>query len=937
MLLRALKVRLILCAATLALTSAAHAHLVPIAFYYGAHPPRHSLQAFRWVVVSPGAHFSPRRFDQAGRQAFAYTSVGEASPGEYANLSARCVQGTDRAWGTRILNEARRSCRRDFLHHVLAPLWKQGYRGFFLDDLDAYRQAVTHAAARARQREGLIRLIRAIKTSYPRARLILNRGFRLLPAVHTLVTAVAAESLFDGWDQKTGRYLPVPVATRRRLLRKLFYARRLGLPVIAIDYLPARKRRQAIADARRIAALGISPYVTNGRLSSLGVGTRHVMPRKILMLYSGPQDAQHTSLNWYAAMPLNYLGYSTHIENVADGLPQKTLAGRYAGIVTWFENDHVPQGAVVYRWLRRQMHDGVPVVILGSFGFPADIGHLRPLGLSVGRIPRGLIRNHVVFRDPRYIGFETRPVAAAPNNFLPLTLRHGHKLLVLQDARGQTEDEAGLTPWGGYALSPDVVSYLGAVPSRKGKAPAAWILNPFRFLRTALRLPAMPVPDTTTESGRRLLMAQIDGDGFANKSWIYRYRDHYAGDVILRQILDKYPLPTSASFIVSYFTPHGLFPKAAAHLTAIARRIAALPWVEVASHTFSHPFNWPALEHDPALMGHKGDMRYGYALTVPGYTRFSAHKEIGRAIRWINRHIAPPGKRVSLLQWSGDCDPDARVLALSYRAHVLNLNGGGATETYAEPFVTKVRGLGIFKGDHFQVYAPMQDENVYTHSWTSPYYYGYVRAIQTFKLTNSPRRLKPLDIYYHFYSGARVAGLRALRTVITWALRQRTDPIFPSQFARIAVDFGHAVIARGARSWYIADTGALREWRIPVRLGYPRLRGTEGLAGFDRHGAVRYIHIAPPAFGAGVRIRLVATRPRVPYVHDANATITRASYDGAQLSFALDGHMPLHFRLANAAGCQVLDGRRPIHGRLTGFLTTYHLEAHHGRFTVRCP
>ena len=921
----------------LAWASTSQAHLVSIAFYYGAHPPRHSLQAFHWVVVQPDAHFSPRRFDKMDRSAFAYTSVGEASPGEYAKIPPGCVLGKDRAWGTAILNEARRTCRQNFLRHVLAPLWKQGYRGFFLDDLDAYRQAVTTAGARARQRQGLIRLIRAIKASHPTARLLLNRGFRLLPAIHTLVTAVAAESLFDGWDQKTRRYRPVPKATHRRLLRKLLAARRLGLPVIAIDYLPARQRRQAIADARRIAALGISPYVTNGRLSILGVGTIHVMPRKILMLYSGPQDAQHTSLNWYAAMPLNYLGYSTRIENVASGLPHGTLAGHYAGIVTWFANDHIPQAAAVYRFLRRQMRDGVPVAILGSFGFAADAGHLHPLGLSVGHIPRGLIRNRVTFSDPRYIGFETHPVAAAPNNFLPLALRRGQRLLTLQDARGQGEDAAGLTPWGGYALSPDVVSYLGALPGRKGRAPAAWILNPFRFLRRALRLPAMPVPDTTTESGRRLLMAQIDGDGFANKSWIYRYRDRYAGEVILKQILDKYRLPTSASFIVSYFTPHGLFPKAAAHLTAIARRIAALPWVEVASHTFSHPFNWPALEHDPALMGHKGDMRYGYALTVPGYTRFSAHKEVGWAIRWINRHIAPPGKRVSLLQWSGDCDPDARVLALSYRAHVLNLNGGGATETDAEPFVTKVRGLGIFKGRYFQVYAPMQDENVYTHSWTSPYYYGYVRAIQTFKLTNSPRRLKPLDIYYHFYSGARVAGLRALRTVITWALRQRTDAIFPSQFAHIAVDFGHAVIARGAHSWYVSDFGADREWRIPVRLGYPRLRGTKGLAGFDRHGAVRYIHIAPLSGGAPVRIQLTPTRPRVPYIHDANATITTAFYDGTELSFALDGHMGLRFRLANAGGCRVLDGHRPIHGHITGSLITFHLEAHHGRFTVRCP
>ncbi len=930
-------IRLAVLTVMLALSFSVRALPLSVAFYYGAHPPHRSLRAFRWVVVQPQAHFSPRRFDRGDRLAFAYASAGEVAAHEHAWLPQGCRLGKDPAWDTIIVNEARRTCRQALLRHVIAPLWKRGYRAFFLDNLDAYRQVTKTPTARHAQQQGLIRLIQTLKTRHPRTQIILNRGFALLSTIHSLVSAVAAESLFDGWDQASGHYVPVPAATRQRLLKKLQDAQHLGLPVVAIDYLPAAKRRQAIVDARRISALGVIPYVTNSRLSLLGVGRVRVMPRKILMLYSGPMDAQHTSLNWYAAMPLNYLGYSTRIQNVAAGLPHGTLAGRYAGIVTWFEDDHIPKADAVYRFLRRQMREGVPVAILGNFGFPVDAAHLRPLGLSVGRVPNGLTRNHVAASDARYMGFEARPAPAAPDDFLPLTLRQGHALLTLRAAQGPIEDTVGLTPWGGYALAPDVVANLGAVSRGGHGAPAAWVLNPFRFFRKALRLPAMPVPDTTTESGRRLLMAQIDGDGFANKTWIYRYRGQYAAQVILSQILDEYRIPTSASFIVSYFTRDGLFPKQAPQLTAIARRIAALPWVEVASHTFSHPFDWPALEHDPALMGHKGDMRYGYALKVPGYTRFSAHKEIVWADHWIDTHIAPPGKHVSLIQWSGNCDPDARVLALSYSAHVLNINGGGATETDADPFVTKVRGLGLYKGRDFQVYAPMQDENVYTHGWKSPYYYGYIRVIQTFKLTDTPRRLKPLDIYYHFYSGARIAGLRALRRVIVWALHQRTDPIFPSHFARIAVDFGHAVVARGAQGWIVHDAGAVREWRIPARLGYPRLDADSGVVGFDRHGAVRYIHVVPPSPGQAVRIRLTRIRPHKPYLHDANATVTSASRRGADLAFALRGNAPLSFRLGNTVDCRVTDGPQPLVGRRHGPLIDYHLEARHGHFAVVCP
>ena len=40
--------------------------------------------------------------------------------------------------------------------------------------------------------------------------MIFNRGFEILPQVREMVTAVAAESLFQGWDQEGKRYRDVP-------------------------------------------------------------------------------------------------------------------------------------------------------------------------------------------------------------------------------------------------------------------------------------------------------------------------------------------------------------------------------------------------------------------------------------------------------------------------------------------------------------------------------------------------------------------------------------------------------------------------------------------------------------------------------------------------------------------------------------------------------
>lgn len=54
-----------------------------------------------------------------------------------------------------------------------------------------------------KQQEGIITTIRAIKSKYPSARLIVNRGFEVLPEIKSLVDQVVAESLFNGWDNLT--------------------------------------------------------------------------------------------------------------------------------------------------------------------------------------------------------------------------------------------------------------------------------------------------------------------------------------------------------------------------------------------------------------------------------------------------------------------------------------------------------------------------------------------------------------------------------------------------------------------------------------------------------------------------------------------------------------------------------------------------------------
>lgn len=921
--------------------------LPSVAFFYGPHPSPSVLRDFDWVVVQPDALARPSALASAQTTVFAYVSLGEIAMDSTAakTLPIPCRLGENHAWKSWIVDQANRACRAFYRAHVFAPLRSRGYRDFFFDTLDSYRQVLKTAGARAAYRAGLIALIDSVHRHDRRGHFILNRGFALLPALKDRgVIAVAAESLYRGWDQSTRHYRAVDPRDSQALLRRLEQVRRWGLTPIAIDYLPAAERTTAQRLAERIESHGLVPYVGNAALDIVGVSTITPLPRQVLMLYAGRRGLMHNDLNWYAAMPLNHLGYATRILNVTrDPLPPGPLTGQLAGIVTWFHAAHFPHAGRTWRWLRSQMKAGVPVAMLGHFGTPVSSEHLASLGLRLGKAPPGgLHRARLAHLDRRFFGFESPVLPNAPD-FRAIRLNGQDKPLLTLSVAGDTEVAAAITRWGGYALSPYVLRSLPQGNLANGGLQAAWIVDPFRFFRAALRLPEVPAYDYTSTSGRRLLFGLIDGDGFASLSWIGAFHDQPAAEVILNQILKRFRLPVTASVIAAEFVRHGLHPAAqVAALRPIARQIFRLPWVQIGTHTYSHPFDWPALERDPGLSAglHPNGarvpddpaFRYGMNLPVPGY-RFSPRMEVTGSAAIIERLLAPPGKPVRVIQWSGDTDPDAKVLAIAYRGGLENINGNNSTITRAHPSLTNVVPLGVRKGRYFQVYSPIANEDEYTHGWRAPYC-GYDQAIQTLQMTNRPRRLTAMEIYYHYYAGTRACALRQLKQVYRWAERQPAAPVFASTYSRIAVAFESAGLARTRGGFLLRGYGADQELRLPAALGYPDLSHSSNVAGFRDVGANRYVHLGP---GGRARLVLQAAAPRGPYLKSANGLIEALARTPGRLDLQLHAYVPLSFTLGNAAHCrtringQVRRGSPGAHGAVR-----FQLTAERAQLAVRC-
>jgi len=915
------------------LPASAFAQKAPaVALYYGQSVPLKEFRVFDIVVVEPDHGHEPKRHARADSQLFAYVSVAEvqASRAYFKDIPPAWQMARNGDWNSIVIDQTPEAWPAFFADRVVGPLWEKGYRGFFLDTLDSYRLAKQFDEAA--QQRGLIRVIETLHARYPGIKLILNRGFEIVPQVRDKVFMVAAESLFQGWNAGSKRYEPVKPADRDWLLGQLKTIReRDGIPVLAIDYVAPHDRKLTRDTARKIRDLGFIPWVTDAKLESIGIGSIEVQPRRVLLVYDSNESPalNYANAHRFLQMPLNHMGYVVDYADIRKPLPPQVWGDRYAGVVSWFSGGISDNFSRPYRkWLQDRIDQETPVAVIGDFGFSPDRSFLEKLGLqasAAGTPSRLEIRDkHPIMGfeiQPQANRAEIPPFSAATGNATPL--------IELRDQNNNPYLGGAMMPWGGFILDPFALVELPASEQSR------WVIDPFSFLRQSLRLPAMPAPDITTENGRRLFFSHIDGDGFPSLAELPG--SPLAAEVLLKEILERYRIPTTMSVIEAETAAHGLYPKLSPRLEEIARQMFRLPHVEIASHTFSHPFVWnTAFWADRnAAVKNKNLAEGNYHLDVPGY-RFDLTREITGSMAYIRDRLAPDNKPVRILLWSGDTAPDAAALRLTEGAGFLNMNGGDTSITREYPSLAAIGAHGIEKDGFLQVYAPITNENIYTNLWRGPYY-GFERVIESFEMTETPRRIKPVGIYYHTYSASKRAGLNALHKAFAWTKTQSLHPVFASEYMLKVRDFHDLAIAREDGGWRVRGNGDLRTLRISGDA--PRLENSQGIAGYNQGREGHYVHLAGASAWFETATEPSSDRPRLI---DANARISDWRAEGHALNFALKGHLPLEFTLSMPPGCSArANGQSllPHRNSREGKTAVHHYRHAHAaaQIQIRCP
>lgn len=878
-----------------------------IAFYYADHLPANELSIFERVVVEPSnvSANELKRLQQHGSEVYAYVSIGEARREKtwFYDVAHEWEIGQNEAWNSAVMDLSNKKWKNFIIEHLVAGLTEKSYSGIFLDTLDSFHLVAKTPQQIKQQKQGLIQIIQELHQRFPKLKLLLNRGFDVIDDVHSIVDGVVVESLFQTWDGSTATYKPVPDIDQNWLLEKLKAMKQAyHLPIYVIDYVAPNKRDLARQTAKKIVDAGFVPWVSTPALNSLGVSQLEIVPRKMIVLYDSKEsELAYSQAHRYLASPLEYMGYVVEYVDIRQALPAFPLFGRYAGIVAWFRAGARDAPIQSRSWLKQQMDAGMPVAFLNSFGFEPDKAFLNHLGLQA--VSTKIKKPVRITHKDELAHMEVQPRALS-RNLLPIVAVSPDVKVheSIEDMNHVRMDTVLTAPWGGVALAPYVLD-------ERLDGNALWRLDIFKFLKQALHMKSMPVFDTTTENGLRLLMTHIDGDGIA--SYADMQNRPLAIQVIYDDILRKYPWPVTVSLITSEIESKGLYPDRAKEMQIIARKIFALDNVEIASHTYSHPFNWARAGIDK----HEH-------LDILGY-RYSLEKEIFGSVNFINQHLAPKNKRVKVFLWSGDALPGEQALAMVKSIGLKNMNGGNTTASHLHPSLTNVSSMMRPVGGQLQIYAPVMNENVYTNEWTGPFY-GFSRVIQTFQFTDLPRRLKPIDIYYHFYSGSEYASLIALEEIYDWSLKQQVLPVWVSEYVDKVEAYAHAVTAKRLDgAWVLQVPKALKTLRINKDLGWPDLQHSQGVAGMDALQQGRYVHLSGLDHGLYV-LKFQNRRPEQAYLLRANAMLNQWDVKGKTIHFRMKGHMPIKFAMSQQ--CRLLLGKRSFQPKKVADSYQYHLK-----------
>lgn len=215
----------------------------------------------------------------AGRLAIGYISIGEDSelrtgdakgPGGYDSTyfdrNGDQLPDKNETWNSYFANAASPAWRTHFLARADEIIKSHGVDGFFLDTVEtslSYRDSFP----------SMVSLIRELRARHPKAVIVLNRGWDLLPDLGAAPDGIMFESFTLSYDFAEKRYVTMRASAWDHGLevwQKLIHPaqQKHGLVALALDYAASADSPEVALAYDRATTLGMIPCVTSIMLDS---------------------------------------------------------------------------------------------------------------------------------------------------------------------------------------------------------------------------------------------------------------------------------------------------------------------------------------------------------------------------------------------------------------------------------------------------------------------------------------------------------------------------------------------------------------------------------------------------------------------------------------------------------------------------------------------
>lgn len=614
--------------------------------------------------------------------------------------------------------------------------------------------------------------------------------------------------------------------------------------------------------------------------------------RKILALFDSEVENVYyqSKIHRHAEYVLNYLGFIVESWDIQNQLPNERQMAQYYAIFSWFDGNAMKDPVTFLYWLQKQIRNNKKVVFWGSLPVfenkatnkTVDITVINSIFAYLGikfeqKYEGNPFYIKIDFIDKKMMEFERAydKFNLSYNKIISFAQHNKSYLTLSLTNRPNSESNLVVTgPWGGIAWGNKIL-----FTQSRGKTVAGdfiqWHLNPFSFFIKALEVKNEPKMDVTVKNGKRIFYSHIDGDGFNGVSEVDKNAS--CGMLICEKIIRKYPLPVSVSFITSQLDKKYLGEKRSMETFTC---LASQENVELASHTFSHPFVWSKEQQNEFKDTYKF-----YGLPIENYT-FNPKVEIQGSLEYISKLAAPFGKKADMIFWSGNCLPEADALKIIYDNGFRNINGGDArfdkvcnSYAYITPLIRMV-------GPYRQIYTSNCNENIYTNLWTGPFY-GFEKVVETFQNTAKDMIYRPINIYYHFYIAAKHSALGSLEKVCDYAMKQDINPVFTSEYIDRVHGFFDAEIENVRGSiWEIRNNGKCRTVRFDNTERVPNMMSSANVLGYVIKKNSLYIHLGE----AQKTVLVMETNPdnNHPFLVESNCEISdwKSTSDHIQYSFS---------------------------------------------------